>query len=224
MSDTATATAEPAGVILQIPVKGKQTLAFDTTLLNDFSPEVFAAIIEKGMQALLGSAMTKIVFTGLKEGSPQYVEMQQAAMTKALENLERLKAGTVKAGRSRKSKGVSGAVMTEARRLARALVKEEMKRQKIKVSLVEASEITKLANALIEQNPELIEEATANLAKRDAEASKLAIADAVKAVPLSQTKIAAKAKAKADAQSTGSAASAGKVQARAKGKGAPANA
>jgi hypothetical protein len=40
-------------------------------------------------------------------------------------------------------------IMTEARRLAKNLIKDEMKRQGIRISYVEAKDITALANELL---------------------------------------------------------------------------
>ena len=59
-------------------------------------------------------------------------------------------------------------VKTEARRLARAFVKAELKRQGVKVSHVEASEITKAAYYLLHCEPSIIADAKRNLKKAKA--------------------------------------------------------
>jgi hypothetical protein len=59
-----------------------------------------------------------------------------------------------------------GAVMTEARRLARNTAKDKLRAQNIKFNDVEASEITKIGNALLEADLlSFIETAKANLKK-----------------------------------------------------------
>jgi hypothetical protein len=57
----------------------------------------------------------------------------------------------------------SESLKTEARRIARNAVKTELKRQGIKVSHVEASEITKAAYHLLHCEPTIIEDARRNL-------------------------------------------------------------
>jgi hypothetical protein len=57
-------------------------------------------------------------------------------------------------------------IMTEVRRMARNAVKDELKRQGIKLSGVEASAITKAANYLIKVNPKLIAAAKRDLKRR----------------------------------------------------------
>ncbi len=55
------------------------------------------------------------------------------------------------------------AIETEAMRIARGLVKAELKRANIKVSGVETSEITKAARRLLEVNPGIYLEAAKEL-------------------------------------------------------------
>ena len=56
-----------------------------------------------------------------------------------------------------------GPVRTECLRIARKLVKDELKAQGIKVSHVEASEITRAAKDLISKDRTIFKEARANL-------------------------------------------------------------
>lgn len=59
-----------------------------------------------------------------------------------------------------------GAVMTEARRLAKNIAKNELKRRGIRLPWeVDANEITKIANALVESDINIIRTAKANLEK-----------------------------------------------------------
>lgn len=59
-----------------------------------------------------------------------------------------------------------GAVRTESLRLARNMVKEELKRQGIKISDVEASNITKVAIRLLKTDSDIIKKARRNLYKQ----------------------------------------------------------
>jgi len=88
-----------------------------------------------------------------------------------------------------------------------------MKRQGIKVSYVEASEITKAANALIAASPDIIKEAEAALAERDAKAAKVkeALGGIASSIAVSPKKQKAAEEAKAKAKEVTSAAKAGKI-------------
>lgn len=50
-------------------------------------------------------------------------------------------------------------VVTEARRMARNIVKRELKRAKIKISDVEASAVSKATDALLKHEPNIYDEA-----------------------------------------------------------------
>ena len=107
--------------------------------------------------------------------------------------------------------------MTEARRLAKALVKDELKRADIKISHVEASEITKAANLYLESEhgSALVEKAKANLAERE----KVSIGDTIdvtKVIAISP-ELVAKANAKKAKNGTLSKTQAGKVKTKARG-------
>lgn len=64
-------------------------------------------------------------------------------------------------------------VMTEVRSMARRAVKDELKRQGVKVSDVEAADITKAANHLIKTNPKLIAVVKRDLVRRAKQAKKI---------------------------------------------------
>lgn len=147
---------------LQVPVtKSKGSVEIDT----DTIPEaVFAEALLQGLKVLVNRGMSKVT----KETYPKADELKAAAQAKAEENVVAINEGKVKlSGSGGKAKKASGAVMTEARRIAKNLVKDEMKRLGIKVSHVASSEITKAANALLDEDPTILEQATANLAERE---------------------------------------------------------
>ena len=211
MSDTATAQA-PEVKVVNVPItKGKSTLAVDISAIPD---DVWQEVILQGLKVLCNRGASKIT----KETYPQAEELKAAAMSKAAEQLEAINTSKIKFTGGKKKSGATGAVMTEARRLAKALVKDELKRAGIKISHVEASEITKAANLYLESEhgSALIEKAKANLAERE----KVSIGDTIdvsKVIAISP-ELVAKANARKGKGGTLSAKQAGKVAKRAKGE------
>jgi hypothetical protein len=61
------------------------------------------------------------------------------------------------------AKPISPQVKTEARRIARGLIKDELKRLKVKISCVEAKSITKAVNALLKQRRSIYATARRNV-------------------------------------------------------------
>lgn len=203
--------------IFKVPVvKGKDTMDVDT---DELPEAVFREIVAQGLKVLLNRGTTKIT----KTQYPNADELKTAAMAKAAEQLQAMKDGKIRIMGTKADKA-SGAVMTEARRIARNLVKDEMKRQKIKVSYVDAKDITAAANALIAANPDIVEQAKATLAERDAKAAAMseALSGIAKAVQINPKKQAKAEEEKAKAKEQLSKTQAGKVQVR--NKPAPANA
>lgn len=205
---------------LNVPItKAGSSLSIDTDALPE---EAFRAVVEAGLKALLNLGMSKILTKGL-EGD-QLSAAQAAALAKATENLDNLKAGKVKKGRAtaKDANGnkVSGPVMTEARRLAKEVVKNEIRAAGMKISHIEASVITKAANELIAADPSFITKATENLEARSQVKTTINISTLVHESP----KLIAKAeKAKAERKTQLSAKQAGKVAPR-KSRDAGANA
>lgn len=187
-------------------IKAKESIEIDTSLLPD---EIYQEALLQGLKVLANRGMSKI--NKLSLGSDD--EVKKEALLKAKSNLEDLYAGKVKKTGAKKEKSASGVVMTEARRIARNLVKDEMRRQGMKVSLVEPSKITAAANALIDANAGIIEQAKTNLAERDNTGISSMI-DIKSLIPISEAKLA-KAEAK-KSQSGLSAKQAGMVKHRAK--------
>lgn len=171
--------------VFVIPIiKGKSTLEVQT---DDIPLEVYSEIVLQGLKVVLNRGTSKVT----KAQYPVAAELIAKALEVGAEQLAMLYAGKTKIT-GVKVKKASGAVMTEARRIARGLVKDAMKEQGIKVSHVEASEITKAANALLEADPSIVEQATANLAER----SKKPIAIDIKALIQESPKLVAAAEAK----------------------------
>lgn len=142
-------------------VKSKGTVELDTDTLPQ---EVYEEALKLGLKELANRGMSKIT----KTTYPKADELKAAAQAKAEANVAAMNEGKIRF-MTGKTKGASGAVMTEARRLAKNIVKDELKKAKIKISHVDPKEITAAAKALLESEtgPSIIEQATANLAERE---------------------------------------------------------
>jgi hypothetical protein len=155
-------TEAPAGTVLRVPVT-KAKGGFVEINTAELPDDVYAEALALGVKELANRKMSKIT----KAQYPDADELKAAALAQAQKNVEDIKAGKIKfAGKSSATK-VSGAEKTEAMRIARNLIKDTLKREKIKISHVKASEITAAAKVLLEQDPKIMEQAKANLAARD---------------------------------------------------------
>lgn len=210
-------TAPTPSTIISVPViKGKGTIDIDTSMLPD---DVYREALLQGLKVLANRGTSKVT----KTTYPKEDELKAKAMEVAEAQRQAMYDGKIKltGGSSKASGKVTGAVKTEAMRLARNLVKDELKRQKIKISHVAASDITAAAKALLEQDDSLIEQAKANLAEREKVpvSEKINVAALVKVDPKKVAASEAKAaKAKAEKGEGLSAKQAGMVAKRAKGE------
>jgi len=204
------AGADTPSTIIQFALKnGAGDVEVDTALLPN---EVYKEVLIQGLKAIAERNMSKLT----KEAYPDEGQRKQAIHDRAMENVQAMYDGKIKITGAAKVKKASGAVMTEAMRLARNLIKDAMKANKIKISTVKASEITKAAKAYIETNPGLIATAEANIKAREETPMTLDIKSLIKVDPELVAKDEAK-KAKAKADKPLSKAQAGKVAPRAKG-------
>jgi hypothetical protein len=208
-ADTPDASANDALISFAIK-NGAGTLEVDTSRLPI---EVYKEALMQGLKVLAERGMSKLT----KEAYPDEVERKAAIKAKAEANVQDMYAGKTKLSGVAKVKKASGAVMTEAMRLARNLVKDAMKANKIKISTVKPRDITAAAKQLLDADPSIIQTAEANLAAREATPVKIDITKLVKADPELVKKAEEKA-AKAKADKPLSAKQAGKVAPRAKAK------
>lgn len=204
--------------IVKVPVsKTGTTVEVNVSAIPN---DAFAIIVMEGLKVMLGKKMSKITVAKLEGADLE--KAQVAALEVAKSNLSDIMADKVKQGRagSAKNKGVPGAVMTEARRLAKAVVKDQIRAAGMKISHVEASAITAAANELIASDPSYVEQATAAIAARAAKPTTIDIKTLVSESPKLVAKADAK-KAAAKKDGTLSAKQAGKVEPRKKGQTAP---
>lgn len=206
---------------LSIPiVKSKGVIEVDTELLPE---DVYKEALIQGLKVLANRGMSKITKAALPNEEEFKAEAQVAAET----NLKKLYSGDIKLSGA-KAKKASGAVMTEVRRLAKNLVKDEIKKAGLKIAHYPASEITKAANAIIDAEDANAEDSLFAVAKKNLEerektpvkidVKKLLVESPKLVAAVEAAKVAKKAKG-----GTISAKQAGKVAPRAKGgKVAPA--
>lgn len=191
-------------VVIKVPVvKGKSYLEVRP---NDMPEHVYREIILQGMKVLLNRGQTKIT----KGAYPEPEDLKAAAMEAAEQTLANMYDGKIRVTGGAKSDKIPREVMTEARRIARNLVKEELKRAGVKVSYVESSEITKAANALLATEPSIIKEAQEEVERRAKSKVKIDIGS----IPLSEKRMKAAEAKKADKNV--SMAKAGKIATRAR--------
>ena len=216
MSDIDTTTVAEAdeaatpSTIVQVALKNAAgTVEVDTAKLPD---DVYREALMQGLKVIAERGMSKIT----KANIPDEAERRAEIKAKAEANVQDMYDGKTKITGAKAVKKASGAVMTEAMRLARNLIKDAMKANKIKISTVKASEITKAAKAYIESNPSIIASAEANLKEREETPMTIDIKALIKVDPELVAKAEAKA-AKAKADKPLSKTQAGKVAPRAKG-------
>lgn len=189
MTDATQATEGGEKTVLRIPVvKGK---TFLEVIPDDMPIHVYTEALVLGFKQILNRGQTKIT----KEAYPEPEALKAKAMEVAEQTLENMYAGKIRiAGGSAKSDKIPREVMTEARRIARNLVKEELKRSGVKVSYIESSEITKAANALLASDPDIIAQAEEEVEKRARTKVKIDISK----IPVSEKKVKAAEARKAD--------------------------
>lgn len=200
---------------LNIPItKGGASIEVDT----DNMPEsMYLMAMQEGLKVMLNKRMSKVTVAKLE--GVKLAEAREAAMVIARKNYDEVMAGTMKGGRAAGAAKISGVVMTEARRLAKEVVKNEIRAAGLKVSHVEASAITKLANELIASDPSYVAQATENIEKRKAKVNEdqsaaLAFLQKLGGVQESPKLVAKAEKEKAEKKSTLSVKQAGKVAPR----------
>lgn len=203
-------TSTPSTIITVPVVKGKGTIDIDTSLLPD---DVYREALLQGLKVLANRGTSKVT----KTTYPKDTELQAKAMSVAEAQRTAMYEGKIKlTGGAKSASKVSGAEKTEAMRLARALVKDTLKAQKIKISHVAASDITAAAKLVLDQRPDILEQAKANLAARSAVPLGIDLSAVIKEDP--KKVAAAKAKTEKSKAEGLSAKQAGMVATRSKGK------
>ena len=152
--------------VLTIPVvKSKGVIEIDTEKLPD---DVYTEVMLQGLKTLVNRGMTKCTEKDL--GSKE--EVVKEAQILAQKNVDKIYAGDIKfSGKASKTK-VTGAVRTEAMRIAKDRVKDALRANGYKLSNIKASVITEAAKALLDEDVSIIQAAEQAIAARS-EAPKL---------------------------------------------------
>lgn len=129
----------------------------------------FRYIIQQGLETIVntsgGIAKQLAGFTKLTGKDAD--ERKAKIVALANETIANLVKGTVKKkGAKSKADKADSAVMSEAVRIAKEMIKDHLRSQGIKLSSRKQSEITKAAKDVVEANPDLLKKAAANLAER----------------------------------------------------------
>jgi hypothetical protein len=141
-------------------IKAKDNLEVETSA---FPIEVYDEALALGIQALLNRGQSKITGTSI----PDDDERAAASAEQAQKTLADMYAGKIRRTSGVKSaKGARGEEAVEGRRLAKLYVREQLKEEGLRVSLIKPAVITRLAQELIESDPEIMKEAAANVAAR----------------------------------------------------------
>lgn len=165
----------------EIPLKGGGVFKVDPAVLqgDDFPPEVYAQLLRDGLQVRLNGGMSKFKVKDLSE--EEMVGAKEAIAAKAQENWEALCEGKIKTTRKGASK-IPGAVKTRAMQIAKAIVKDLIRKEGHKVSAYKAAEIKEMAEELLGGHPEIIEQASEELAamSKKGEETKIALPEKFK--------------------------------------------
>ena len=146
-------------IILVPVVKAKAMMEVDTDRLDE---QTYTEAAKLGLKQMLNRGQTKITAAEISDEEQRKAE----SWSKAEETLKDIYAGKVRISGG-KAKKATGKINTEAMRIARQLVKDAMKAQGIKVSLVKAKDISAAAAELLDADPEILKEAAANVKARE---------------------------------------------------------
>lgn len=164
-------------MIIKVPIvkaTRKNDASWAEVDLEQLPPDVLKEIYLQGCKTLLNRGMSKI--TGKKDDASVKAVMEIAA-----KNLEDLYAGKVRMSAGVRTK-ITGAVKTEAMRIARQIIKDGLKAEGLKVSHYSAKDISEAATLFLESDDgkEVWEEAKAAVEARTEKEKKSK--DAVKGI------------------------------------------
>ena len=172
--------------IMQVPVtKAKGIIEIDTEALPE---AVYAEALLQGLKVLLNRGQSKITIAELGDADT----VKKEAMVAAEKQKEKVLSGDIKFSGKAKATKVSGAVNTEAMRIARNRVKDAIKASGKRISHYTAKDISAAAKSLIEADPSILADAEAAIAKR----SEIPVAQDLMAMLKEDPKLVAKAEAK----------------------------
>lgn len=161
MSDT---VSTPDTVIAVPVVKSKGTVQVDVARIDE---GYYRHALEAGLKVIVNAGASAVTPAKMPNESERLAKAQEIAEQRVAD----MYSGKLKLRGSSVGKAQSdtpAAVVTEARRIARDIIKAAMKKKGIKISGYKPSEITKLANDMLAsaERDALIAQAEKNLAER----------------------------------------------------------
>ena len=217
--------------VLRIPVTkaGKGVFVeFDTDQFNldDYPGASLQMVLFEGLKSIVNSRNSKLKAPSKLEGK-EFEDNKAAAIAQAEKNISELNSGKlVKKSAASGDAKVPREVQTEARRLAREVVRDRIKANGEKISHYASKDITAMANYLVENDSSYVKQAEENIAARKGSDDAKAKGEGLTAlfsklgIKPDAEKVAKAEKAKADRKSQLSAKQAGKVAPR-KGSAPP---
>lgn len=171
MTDVATNEAPegavPTATALTVPLKGG--CGEVSVVLSQIPDDMYQMVLMEGLKSVINSVGMSKILPGVTKLEGKAKEEAVAAIRNQAEaNVKALYSGTIsKKGGAKKA---SGAVQTEAMRLAKMLVKDHIRSEGQKIGAYSAKEITEAAKKVLEGNPRLLKQAQENLDERAKEA------------------------------------------------------
>lgn len=221
------AVAGEASVTLKVKLKGGVgEVEVDASKIVDM--DIYQYIFQVGLETIINKVGMSKLATGITKATGEdKAKRTQQIVEQAQKTIQAMYDGDLKGAKATSKR--TGATQTEAMRLAKALVKDLLRKEGYKISAFDAKELTAFAKEVLAGNQDLYKRAEENLAQRAALPVKgldvksmlgdKAGDESLKAKPKVPPKPRA---AKADGAPI-SAAQAGKVQTRAKPAGATAH-
>lgn len=180
MSDAFPEPNDDKGKSFLIPIAkaGNKNIEITVEVLESIPEGMYRMLLAEGLKAVLNKRMSKIGSVTKLVGEEQQ-KAHASALKIADENLDSLKKGTVKAGRTAAADGKTDRItLTAAMRLAREAVKDTARKAGVRISTIAASEITAAAKLLLEADGSYLEQAKADIAARAAKATDVSEAKA----------------------------------------------
>ena len=156
--------SEAAPVTLKVKLKGGAG-EVDVVPSRIVDEEVYTFIFQAGLDALINKiGMSKIAAGLTKLEGEEKTKRSAEVIEQALKTIQAMYDGDLKGAKATSKR--TGAVQTEAMRLAKALVKQTLKDNGYKISAFDAKELTAFAKDVLKDNPDLYNTAEANLKAR----------------------------------------------------------
>lgn len=154
-----------SGVILKISLKGGGEVEVDTGKITNM--DTYQEIFVEGLKSMINRiGMSKIASGITKLDGAEKDKALAAIADQAQKTVQAIYDGNIKSAKGGTKR--SGAVQTEAMRLAKALVKDTLRKNGYKIGAFDAKEITAFAKDVLADNASIYTKAEENLASRAA--------------------------------------------------------